>query len=146
MKRRSIAAAAVLAAASGGCIHRPACPVAGPYDSAAVETLECAAAGDDKVAALELGRRYEEGRGVPRDLRRAKRYYARAAATAPSQMYVYSPPVGDERYGRVISVDAPGIPTQGLPEARERLDRLRAAEKGATNAPAGGLGPDEQAD
>ncbi|HEY6815612.1 MAG TPA: hypothetical protein VI168_08750 [Croceibacterium sp.] len=104
--------------------------MAAPYEDASVEQLACASAGDDKRAALELGRRYEEGRGVPRDVRRARRYYRQAAASRPGEFYIYSPAVAEERYGRVIRVDNPMGAAPGLPEARERLERLLATEEG----------------
>ena len=78
----------------------------------------------DKQAQLELGIRYEEGRGVPVDLARARRLYRLAAADSGGTMYVYSPPVGRHGRGGVIPIRS-GPPQPGLVEARERLERLK---------------------
>lgn len=116
----------LLPAALAGCMHRRECGAVASYASAAPSTLECAAAAGDKRAQLALGIRYETGDGVPRDLRRAERLYARAARTETRSRAVYSAPVGDERYGRIIPVSAAAT-EPGLPEAQERLRRLRQA-------------------
>ncbi|WEK00989.1 MAG: SEL1-like repeat protein [Candidatus Sphingomonas phytovorans] len=86
--------------------------------------LEKAARHGDKVAQLELGKRYEEGSGVPRNEQKAISLYRRAARTDVRQTSVYSPAVGAERYGRVVQVAQPTI-APGLPEADARLTALR---------------------
>ena len=81
----------------------------------------------DKLAALELGKRYEGGRGgLPCDAGRAQHWYKRAARTTGSRRYAYSSAVGKENYGRMIEVDG-GAVSLGLPEAGERLAALRLA-------------------
>ena len=77
-----------------------------------------AARGGDKQAQLTLGRRFEQGAGVPQDPDRACRLYAMASRTTGGTMYVYSPPVGREKAGRVIPVSTPV--SHGLPEASAR--------------------------
>lgn len=62
------------------------------------------AAAGDKRGQLELGIRYEEGRGVPSNLRRAERLYASAARTRQIPNYVYSGPVGNEKSGRLVPI------------------------------------------
>jgi len=121
-----IAAAAALA----GCAHGRVCGAIGqPYSSASLAQLECSASTGDRFAQLELGIRYEEGAGVARNLDRAERLYARAARTERRQRYVYSPPVGRERHGRLITLGTEsGSP--GLSEARDRLRALRSRRRG----------------
>ena len=80
----------------------------------------------DKHAQLELGIRYEEGRGVRIDLERAELLYAAAARPGRQLMHIYSPPVGRERTGRVIAVNT-GVPSPGLIEAADRLAALSRA-------------------
>ena len=119
----------ILAAAGlAGCAHSSDCAAIGNYAAASPPALECAAASDDKFAQLALGIRYETGDGVPRDLRRAERLYARAARDEPRSRYVYSAPVGNERYGRLIPI-SDGTAAPGLAEAQERLRRLRVARR-----------------
>lgn len=77
-----------------------------------------AARGGDKQAQLTLGRWFEQGAGVPRDPERACRLYAMASRTTGGTIWVYSPPVGREKAGRVIPVNTPVSP--GLPEASAR--------------------------
>ena len=83
----------------------------------------------DKRAQFELGRRYEYGDGVERNLRLALRWYSRAARTSSVQTYVYSGPIGSERHGRAIPV---GVPTSavGIPAAALRAHTIRQTLKG----------------
>lgn len=111
-----------------GCAHREACSAIADYSSASPSELACQASAGNKVAQLELGIRYENGIGVSRDFAKAERLYARAARSDRSGRYVYSPPVGNEKYGRVIPIGQ-STNSPGLPEARERLLRLQARNK-----------------
>jgi hypothetical protein len=70
-----------------------------------------------------LGIRYEEGRGVERDLGRARKFYRAAASDSGGTMWTYSSPVGNGTKGRVVPVRR-GLRQSGLAEARERLERL----------------------
>jgi hypothetical protein len=91
------------------------------------------AAGGDKRAQLELGIRFEEGRGVAPDWRRAERLYAMAAASSGGTMMIYVPPVRPGGSGSVMPVNTgPAVP--GLAEARERLHALRR-RRAAEGAP-----------
>lgn len=81
----------------------------------------------DKQAQLELGIRYEEGREVSVDLRRAKQFYALAASDDGGTIWTYSPPVGEEKRGQMLPVDI-GPKQAGLVAARERLKRMNVGE------------------
>ncbi len=94
----------------------------GPGDPELRYLAERAAAGD-KQAQLNLGIRYEEGRGVPVDLARAESLYRLAASDDPKQNWVYTPPVGNGTSGRVVAVDRAAAKL-GLLEARQRLQQL----------------------
>ncbi|HEY0626204.1 MAG TPA: SEL1-like repeat protein [Allosphingosinicella sp.] len=78
----------------------------------------------DKYAQLELGIRYEEGRGVPVNLKLAEQLYGLAAMNtrgsyfAPGSKGAAAPPQ--------FFVQAGG---KGLPEAKRRLEALRARRK-----------------
>jgi hypothetical protein len=86
--------------------------------------VEAARAGD-KLAQLELGERFEEGRGVAVDLARARKLYAAAAADSGGRIWVYSPPVPGGGSGRAIPVER-GPAQPGLAEAARRLAALRS--------------------
>lgn len=111
-----------------GCAHKEACSSIVNYQSASLSKLACQASSGNKVAQLELGIRYENGIGVSRDVLKAERLYTRAARSDRSGRYVYSPPVGNEKYGRVIPVGQ-SMNSPGLPEAKERLLKLQARNK-----------------
>lgn len=72
---------------------------------------------------LELGIRYEEGRGIARDLDQAERLYRAAATDSAATQHFYAPPVGKHGQGRVFSVDR-RLRQAGIAEAK-LLDRLR---------------------
>jgi len=76
-----------------------------------------------KQAQLELGIRFEEGRGVERDLDKARKLYAQAASDSGGTIWVYSPSVGNGTKGRMIPVNA-GPKRSGLAEAKKRLGML----------------------
>jgi len=67
--------------------------------------------------------RFEEGRGVERDPNKARKLYAKAAASSGGTIWVYSPPVGNGTSGRVIPVNS-GPKQSGLAEAKRRLEGL----------------------
>lgn len=93
-------------------------PGAAPTD---VQHLAARAQAGDKQAQLELGERFEEGRGVPTDRGRAIRLYRMAASDSGGAMWVYSPSSGVGTGGRVISVDHHSK-QPGLSEAKRRLE------------------------
>lgn len=88
-----------------------------------LQALAQRARAGDKQAQLELGIRYEEGRGVPVDLGRAAHFYRLAARDTGGPIYTYVPRVGRQA-GRVVVVNA-GPREPGLAEARARLERLQ---------------------
>lgn len=84
--------------------------------------LALLASAGDKQAQLELGIRFEEGRGVAVDLDRAERLYRRAATPRAGTVFVHSPggaPGVGQTYGVYRGPDA-----EGLTLARARLERL----------------------
>ena len=92
-------------------------------ERADLQSLASRAQSGDKQAQLELGIRFEEGRGVTRDLKKARKLYAKAATSSGGTIWVYSPPVGNGTSGRVIPVNA-GPRQHGLAEAKRRLEGL----------------------
>lgn len=84
-----------------------------------VEELEAAAKKGIKPAQLELGKRLE----VQGKLEAALKWYRKAGRDVKSKAYVYSPPVGNEAYGRVITHGGDNI-VHGLDEARGRASQL----------------------
>lgn len=80
------------------------------------------------IGGMDLGIRYEEGRGVVVvDIRRTKRLYALAASDSGGTIWVYSPPVGNGTKRLVILINH-GSPQSGLPEVARRLSVLEKAE------------------
>lgn len=116
---------------------------AGAADATLQDLARLAQAGD-KHAQLELGIRYEEGRGLPVDLRRAERLYQMAARSGGGATLVYSPRVGSHPGGVVEASREPQTP--GLAEAEARLGRLLAQRAGTSAAAAGPrqVEPDEE--
>lgn len=94
-----------------------------PASTLPLASLRCAAAKGDKLAQVRLGMAHESGVGVEQDFAMAARLYRRAAAPVSGTTYVYSAPVGGEKYGRVIPVRT-GADQPGLPLAKVRLARL----------------------
>jgi hypothetical protein len=118
-----IAAALLVAACAPATRYQGVSLAAGGADPE-IQSLASRAATGDKWAQLELGIRFEEGRGVPMDWRRAARLYRAASRTTGGTIMVYMPPVRRGGTGSVMPVSTgPRMP--GLPEARARLDALR---------------------
>ncbi len=101
--------------------HSPSLPTATDLTALPLPDLARMAQGGDKHAQLELGIRFEEGRGVERDLDNAKKLYRLAASDSGGRIWVYSPPVGNGTKGRVIPVDT-GAKQAGLVAAKWRLE------------------------
>lgn len=118
----SAAALALVACAPSG--HYMGISLAPGAAEAPLQQLATRAQAGDKQAQLELGMRYEEGRGVPRDRSKAMSLYGRAARDDGGRLWVYSPGVGQAK-GQVIPIDT-GMRREGLPEARARLRHLRS--------------------
>lgn len=128
----SIRAAGILVAAAllSACANIPAdCG-----DAAGLADLHCRAALGEKSAQLKLGIAYEEGAGVPMDVRRAAKLYRAAASPTSGTIYVYSPPVGKSP-GQVLPLRS-GPDQPGLPEAMRRLARLYEQGLGVKKDPA----------
>lgn len=87
------------------------------------EELTCLSDQGHREAALELGRRYEDGNGVPVDLKQAERLYGKAAADVPAVVTLYRPPVNLGGSGAVFMLSNPNA-SFGLIEAKERLSRI----------------------
>lgn len=87
-----------------------------------VAQLQCAADRGDQRAALELGRAYEDGEGVSRDLARAAELYRMAAQPRAGSTQVYAPPVRLGGTGTILTLPADG--TRGEAEAQYRLAML----------------------
>jgi hypothetical protein len=93
-------------------------------DDAELQSLAERARGGDKHAQLELGRRYEEGRGVRADRGRALKLYRKAAADRGGTQLIYIP--SSRPGGRAMTVPVSSGPrSAGLPEAAARLLRLQ---------------------
>lgn len=108
-----------------------------PCDAVPLTALARLAEKNDKGAQLELGIRFEEGIGVPKDLDTARKLYRMAARDSISGQPIgfqdYSGtlfggvnggdiPANDPRFARGL---AQGWPSKrGLPEAQERLRQL----------------------
>lgn len=128
--RRALGAGLLLCAASGisGCVQSSASyagiPLAAGATDPAIQSLARRAQAGDKHAQLELGIRYEEGRGVQRNLDKAERLYRLAAADSGGRTWVYSPPVRKGGSGRSIPVEL-GPKQPGLTDAARRLVVLR---------------------
>jgi hypothetical protein len=82
----------------------------------------------DRQAQLELGVRFEEGRGVKRDLIKACKLYARAASSSGGTIWVYSPPVGNGTIGRVIQVNA-GEKHSGILRSSKQISDLKCQNR-----------------
>ena len=89
-----------------------------------IQGLAMRAQAGDKQAQLDLGIAFEEGRGVERDLKKARKLYAQAASDSGGHIWVYSPSVGNSTSGRVIPIDT-GPRQKGLLDAEKRLRRIQ---------------------
>jgi len=104
-------------------MRRPALALKRSYADMPLTALASKAQGGSKQAQLELGIRFEEGRGVERDVSKARKLYESAASDSGGTIWVYSPPVGNGTSGRTIPVNT-GPKRSGLAEAKRRLEGL----------------------
>ena len=88
-----------------------------------LRSLAGRAAAGDKQAQLDLGIRYEEGRGIRRDVAKARRLYQLAASDSAGLLWIYTPPVGKGAQGRIMPLNV-GPRIKGLKEAESRLAEL----------------------
>lgn len=100
--------------------RRPALAFRRSYADMPLTALASEAQRGSKQAQLELGIRFEEGKGVERDLDKARKLYAQAASDSGGTIWVYSPAVGNGTKGRTIPVNT-GPKRSGLAEAKRRL-------------------------
>lgn len=123
------AAAGAASASAAGCPWSVdgARPVTIPCDAVPLPRLAMLAGMDHKPALLELGIRFEEGRGVPQDWDKAERAYRLAAwqnsFIAGQQVAGVGAPPG----ARFEPIMVPGAP--GLESAEARLASLRTRRK-----------------
>jgi hypothetical protein len=89
----------------------------------AVQALAARASTGDKQAQLDLGIRFEEGRGAQRNIIKAKSLYRMAASLTGGPVWVYLPPPGPGLSGRVVQMGEQPV-RAGLVEARRRLEML----------------------
>lgn len=119
---RSAAAAAALLCALSGCATTGSyagVPLGPGAADPELQSLARRAEAGDKHAQLELGIRYEEGRGVPENLERAKSLYRAASSDGGGSQFAYSPGTAGGR-GQWVVFDAGGAGA-GLAEASLRL-------------------------
>jgi hypothetical protein len=90
-------------------------------ESAEVQALAQQAQGGSKEAQLALGIQYEEGNGLPLDVKRARKLYRMAAAATGGTIFVYVPASKKGGKGHLTPVNT-GPRVEGLAEARARLN------------------------
>ncbi len=90
-----------------------------------LQLLATRARAGDKQAQLDLGIRFEEGRGVTASRSRATSLYKQAARDTGGALWIYSPGIGQAK-GRTIPIDT-GPRRAGLPEAKDRLHGFTVA-------------------
>lgn len=120
----ALAAALLCGCASNSYMGVPLASGAAPAE---LQRLAQRAQAGDKRAQLELGIRYEEGRGVSANYACAEKLYRLAASDVSPARWVYVPPSGNGTTGRVISVNRK-TPSPGLLDAAKRLQGLEAPE------------------
>ncbi|MDF0545949.1 SEL1-like repeat protein [Sphingobium sp. H39-3-25] len=98
-------------------------PLSAGQTNPELRQLAARARAGDKRAQLELGIRFEEGRGVGRDIEKARDMYGLAASDSGGSVWVYIPSIGNGIRGRVMQVDR-GPKMSGLAEAKARLHLL----------------------
>lgn len=103
-------------------------PLTGEAGDPALRSLAQRAATGDKRAQLDLGIRYEEGRGVVPDIVKAERLYRLAASDSGGALWIYVPSVKNGQQGRVEKI-SDSIRQSGLQEARARLEYLKASSR-----------------
>lgn len=105
-------------------------PLAAGAADPELQSLARRAQAGDKQAQLDLGIRYEEGRGVPVSPARAERLYRRAAQSSGGVQLVYVPAASPQGRGQTVPFyRGPVVP--GLPEAQARLAGLRSLRQGS---------------
>lgn len=105
----------------GGCVSNTymGIPLTGDADDPELRSLAQRAAAGDKQAQLDLGIRYEEGRGVPVRVDRAKQLYASAAVSDGGMSMLHIPSGKNGSIGTTPIYS--GAERPGLPQAQQRL-------------------------
>lgn len=101
----------------------PLLPGKAPAD---VQELARKAQSGDKHAQLDLGIRYEEAKGLARNIVKARQLYELAARPTKNVIFIYIPPVRKGDPGAVLPVGSE-FKQQGLADAHARLSRLKDA-------------------
>lgn len=122
MRRTCVVLLAPLLLAGAACARSSYMGISLTPGHASLDLQELArrAQAGDKRAQLELGIRFERGRGVPQDKRRAIKLYKQAASDSGGTMWVYVPSPGNGAPSRVIPVYI-GPKQAGLGAAASRL-------------------------
>ncbi|MEM6475661.1 MAG: SEL1-like repeat protein [Pseudomonadota bacterium] len=117
----------ILPAGTGSCTD-PYSERSLPCSIIPLNSLALASFSGNKHAQLELGRRFETGRGVERDLVKAAKLYKQASRTSGGPLHTC---VWDEYQKRCnpLTIDLPYV--YGLPEARRHLERIQARTEAA---------------
>lgn len=122
-----VAGAALLIAGCAAPSSFMGIPLNGGAVSSELRTIAMRAQAGDKNAQWELGRAFEEGIGVPRNLHNAMILYQKAAMETGGLSYIYQPSGVKGEAGVLISVDnGPIVP--GNKMAKERLDAMKRNE------------------
>ena len=100
--------------------------------SGELQSLAGKARAGDKLAQLELGIAFEEGRSVAHDCKRARKLYRLAAAATGGTTFVYLPPAHKGGRGTMVPINT-GPRVAGLDEAKHRLRRLDISSNRCTN-------------
>ncbi len=118
-----------------GSLSLPACaksyagvPLAAGAADPELQSLARRAKSGDKRAQLELGTRYEEGRGVTPNRKRAERLYRSAAMQIGGVRMAYVPAAGKNGRGATVPISG-GRLVPGLPEAAARLAALQRGKR-----------------
>jgi TPR repeat protein len=99
-------------------------PLDAGVTSSGLQSTALRARAGDKNAQWELGKAFEEGIGVPRNLHNAMILYQKAAMESGGLSYIYQPSGAKGEAGALMSVEnGPIIPGNRL--AKERLDALK---------------------
>jgi len=96
--------------------------------SAELQALAQRARAGDKEAQFLLGERFEEGRGLPRNIGRARKLYAAAARDTSGTILVYAPATGSSTTGQLMPITQ-GAPQPGLEIAKRKVAALKASGK-----------------
>ncbi len=93
------------------------------------DQLASRACGGDAFAQYEIGLIYENGTDIPENLRKAAKWYKRAAARKSPTAPIYLAPVGNQRTGWVMPVQT-GPVSPGDADAQYRLGLLYLKGRG----------------